>query len=208
MDDFLALVWKMRSVFGRHHKNIEKTKESNMKKSRMRILLTSFVVLVALTVAGLVTSMVIPEPVHANILPVPDPLCAVTTQLIAGQYYDVGDVSVSLENGVLTVTYQTVGDWFITETHVAVASSKLQIPQTKSGNPKIGRFGNETYHDPEVQTFTYSIPWTDGTPIYIATHAVVQEIDATGVVLAEETAWGNGESFGKNWSMCFVLDCN
>ena len=132
--------------------------------------------------------------------------CTVWTTLVAGQYTDVGTVTVTLANDVLTVVYETTGNWYMTETHLAVAATVLGIPQTKSGNPKVGHFAQQTYHDPEVQTYTYLIPWVEGSPVFIAAHAVVQE-NIEGTVWSEETAWGEGDPFGKNWSMYFLLEC-
>ena len=93
------------------------------------------------------------------------------------------------------------GDWEMTETHVAVADSLEGIPQTKSGNPKVGNFPYAMEHNPAVTTYTYVIDleWEVGTELYIAAHAVVQD------GCRQETAWADcqGPAFlfpGANWA--------
>jgi len=75
----------------------------------------------------------------------------------------------------LYVKYQTKDGWEMTETHLAVATSLKAIPQTRKGNPKVGKFDYQTQHDPWVPECTYAIPvtWGTGTKVRIAAHAVV-----------------------------------
>jgi len=132
------------------------------------------------------------------------------TDLIAGggnpkSAIDVGEVIAWNDEDFLYVKYVTTDDWYITETHLHVADSLEGIPQTKKGNPIPGHFDYAECHDPPVQTYTYTIPWTwsPGTTLYIAAHSVVVKI-IDGDVVQEETAWGEGEDFpGKNWATYF-----
>ena len=68
------------------------------------------------------------------------------TDLIAGggneaSQMDVGDVLVWNDASNLYVRYVTTGgDWCITETHLAVATTIEEIPTTKKGNPIPGQF--------------------------------------------------------------------
>lgn len=128
--------------------------------------------------------------------------------LIAGQNIDVGEVEVWNDGVNLHVTYVTDG-WVLTETHLAVATSLDDIPQTGSGNPKVGKFPYSDPHGP-VPEWTYHIAldtidpdWEVGDTLYIAAHAVV-ECDR------EETAWGYGEcdwggqfTDGGSWATYF-----
>ena len=141
--------------------------------------------------------------------------CRLDTELIAGQDTTVGNVRVLHAHSVdnyMTITYETTGGWMLTETHVAVATSFDDIPQTKSGNPKIGKFQYSDPHPP-VTTYTYTINLDEyitptgglylGT-LYIAAHAVVEHPD-----YGEETAWADtyGIPFndGGSWALYFIV---
>ncbi len=127
-------------------------------------------------------------------------------KLIAGQIYDAGYVTVYNDMDNLYVIFNTTGGWVMTETHVAVADSLEGIPQTKNGSPKIGNFPHKTVHDPAVNYYAYIIDlgdWDVCDELYIATHAVVQELDDNGYVIQEQTGWGEGEGFPKSWAMYF-----
>jgi len=99
----------------------------------------------------------------------------------------------------------------MSETHLAVATSLDDIPQTKSGNPKIGKFPYKADHPEGTVTYTYTIDLDDygllnngeyhGTLIFAA-HAVVSHPS-----LGEETAWADtGQSFpGNSWALYFTL---
>jgi hypothetical protein len=111
----------------------------------------------------------------------------VTVSLCAGQFTDVGTVTVTNTATKLFVKIQlTAAGWELTETHVAAATSLAGIPASKKGNPKIGNFPYSSPHA-GVTEFTYEIPlgdWTAGTQLLIAAHGVVE---TTG---QNETAWG------------------
>ena len=127
------------------------------------------------------------------------------TNLTAGQHIDVGNVSVWNDGVNLSVTFETTGNWSLNETHLHVVNNSVAgIPQ-KNGNPPPGKFDykNESL---TTQTYTYVIPlaWAVDDTLYIAAHAEVQDLNETGYVLQEETAWGEGYDFpGKNWAMYF-----
>ncbi|MHC4754271.1 MAG: hypothetical protein ACYTBP_03930 [Planctomycetota bacterium] len=140
--------------------------------------------------------------------------------LCAGQDIPVGTISVKNDANYLYVTYNTDGDWYLVETHLAVATDLNDIPQTKKGNPIPGRFADSNDHDPDdkVKTFTYTIDLSslDGDVVIIAAHAVVENVlTEEPLEILEETAWGDGcegTSFpGKNWATYFiytVLPCD
>jgi hypothetical protein len=104
---------------------------------------------------------------------------------------DCGDVSFSYDcgTGKLYVTFdivdQTPSDpfdnWYLTETHVAVASDPADIPQANR-IPVPGRFPKEdsATFDPATGTITYTEEvdisgFPCGEPLYIAAHAVVKD---------------------------------
>lgn len=100
------------------------------------------------------------------------------TDLIAGQHYDVGDVSVWNDGDYLYVKYETTGSWSLMLTHLHVATSLSGIPQ-KNGNPPPGQFDYQMNHAPSTNEYTYAIDldWTPSTQLYIAAHADVCGFD-------------------------------
>lgn len=102
------------------------------------------------------------------------------TDLIAGQHTDVGDVLVWNDEENLYVKYliSEVG-LCLDETHLHVATSLADIPQTKKGNPIPGQFAYQNDHIPCVDEYTYSIPlnWEPGTSLFLAAHAVVRSLE-------------------------------
>jgi hypothetical protein len=146
----------------------------------------------------------------------PDP--AVVT-LFAGQTIDVGTVEVAIDSTALTVTYQTTGGWMMTEVHLDIAAEAAGLPQTRSGNPKVGRFAWADEMAMPVSTYTFRIAIDELgidslecglDTLAIAAHASVQLIDSTGEAVQQETAWADGFGFpGKSWATYFEVpfDC-
>jgi len=89
------------------------------------------------------------------------------------------------------------------ETHLAVAEAFEDIPQTKSGNPKVGRFPYKHEGLGGARGDEYVIPlgdWDAGTELVIAAHAAL----CNG-----ETAWadcGGPDAYfpGNNWATFFT----
>jgi hypothetical protein len=140
-------------------------------------------------------------------------ICGSSSSILwAGQHMDAGSVTISNTETDVSVTFAASGDWEICETHLHIATSLEDIPQTRAGNPKIGNFAFKGEHDPCVQTFTYTFAYDElaafldidvvncgpgGTELYFAAHAVV-----TSPTLGSETAWGEGPGFpGRSWAM-------
>ncbi|MCB0456618.1 MAG: hypothetical protein KDC91_02665 [Flavobacteriaceae bacterium] len=123
--------------------------------------------------------------------------------LIAGQNIVSGNVTVTLVDGIVVVTYTTEGDWVIDETHLYVGDIG-DLPTNNSGNPQIGHFPYSNTHNGETTVSYSTITLAPGECVYIAVHAVV-----TNTVTGEsETAWGNGSPIGGNsWAMGFEV-CN
>lgn len=130
-----------------------------------------------------------------------------SVDLMAGQHNDVGDVLVWGDGTNLYVTY-TVSEagCAITETHLAVATSLSDIPQTKKGNPIPGQFPYSMIHNPPVTEYTYTLDatqWDAAAELFVAAHAVV----VCGG--NEESAWAAGNDFGgKNWATYFNYTYN
>jgi len=137
-----------------------------------------------------------------------------TMDLIAGQTIVAGDVTIINDGTTLFVTIQTQDGWSLTESHLQIGDSLDGFPLTKKGNPKVGNFDHQEEHALGTTEFTYEFlladlgldPTDEGT-ITIAVHAVVVQIEA-GEIIAEETAWKQGERFVDkgNWAMFNTYD--
>ncbi|MFC2071335.1 hypothetical protein ACFLUU_01260 [Chloroflexota bacterium] len=121
-----------------------------------------------------------------------------TIALVAGQDEVVGNVQVWNDGNNLHVKYNiTVAGWQLTETHLAVATAIADVPQTKKGNPKVGKF---PYAEPDGD-YTIELAWAPGTTLVIAAHAVVLYTESCDPpIVREETAWGMGlYCNGRDW---------
>ena len=126
-----------------------------------------------------------------------DDPCTVVN-LIAGQNYLAGTVSIDVNEQDLILTYRTTDGWGIKETHLSIGDCGEQwVPTTGAGNPKIGRFEHSTSHSENVTEVIYLISKDAVSDVYcFAAHAVVEK-EGNG-----ETAWAEGFDFGGNsWAM-------
>lgn len=129
--------------------------------------------------------------------------CAMTTNLLAGQYMLAGDVFAGIdEDGILTVSITNSGPWTMTETHLYVGL----VPPTNHA-PGQFPYSHENLGNLTVDTYTIDMfadfpGFVLGDPIHIATHAVTHNGQG-----GSETAWGEGTPFGGGWAMYFTLDC-
>lgn len=142
--------------------------------------------------------------------------------LIAGQHYDAGQVTVEIDGDNLVVTYTTQGDWKLYDVHLAISTNDCDdIPTNGPGHPKIGNF---PYSDDDlggVTSYSFEIPLDDlnidcdseNPFLCIAAHAVVKKPSGNGY--QEETAWGicpvYGEKFTESgWAEHFnvYIDCD
>lgn len=137
-----------------------------------------------------------------------DDICgAEVFTLYAGQTIEAGTVTVSNTDDTLVVTYATSDGWSLDETHLHVACSLDDVPQTPSGNPKVGKFDHSGTHASGTTSTSYEIPLADidcftgcGDDLVIAAHAVVEKDDGTGGTQSE-TGWGDGDDFpGASWA--------
>jgi hypothetical protein len=128
-----------------------------------------------------------------------------TVTLFAGQTIDVGTVTIANDGQGLCVTYNTTGSWYITESHLDIALSPEEIPQTNSGNPRPGQFSySHNFPTPaqiDEHCFTLAeLGYQPGDVLYIAAHCRVIRVE-NGRTVQNETAWGDGLPFpGANWA--------
>lgn len=187
-----------------------------MKSSRLVLGFAAGICIIALGCSespppsGVSVHSVVPPVTQGDGIPCGDPLIV---DLLAGQYIDVGEVTVWNDADDLFVLIETTGGWLLTETHVAIATSMEELPQTGSGNPKVGHFDLSAEHDPPVATYQYHVAYEyePGVEVFIAVHAVVVLFDEEGNPVQEETAWADGLEFpGNSWATYFtylVADC-
>jgi hypothetical protein len=91
--------------------------------------------------------------------------CQQTTTLIAGQHDEIGEVAVSCDQGLATVTYTVDPGWCLAATHLFVGDT---LP--KKSAP--GQLGHQQVHGC-TQDYTYEIPVDDCNDLKIAAHAEV-----------------------------------
>ena len=107
-----------------------------------------------------------------------------TTDLLAGQSIDVGEVQVWNDAENLHITYLIdVSGWYLTETHLHIACDESAIPQNKKGNPIPGHFDYSSEHEisEEIieEPFVISLDSIGCCNPYIAAHAVVKKEETT-----------------------------
>lgn len=132
--------------------------------------------------------------------------------LYAGQTINAGTACVSVEGQDLLVTYNTVGGWQMTEVHAWVGDSLATMPQTKTGNPQIGRFPYTSGDITGATTYTFRIPLTSlstdpelcGHTFLVATHAALRKADGSGGY-ETQTGWGAGDQINTrgSWATYF-----
>lgn len=121
-------------------------------------------------VLALVLTMSIAVPASAHTQSEP-----YVVDLIAGQHYDAGSVSVWNDSENLYVQYAVDPGWNLGLTHLAASTSLSGIPQTKKGGPIPGKFKFDKYL---VGPGYYVVPLSKlkagaGDELYIAAHGEV-----------------------------------
>jgi hypothetical protein len=126
----------------------------------------------------------------------------VVTKLLAGQFIEVGTVTVFNDEFNVYVTYSlTASGWNFGTIHLYVGALS-GVPVNQTGNPVPGLFPYKAVVNGSTQTYTFTIPITDLPECYIvAAHAEVNG-------RSRETAWGQGTPFVSkgNWGTYFS-DC-
>jgi len=141
----------------------------------------------------------------------------VCSDLLAGQFTDAGDVCVKVDGSDLVVTYATTNGWQLTEAHLFVGTSLAQMPQTRTGNPKIGNFpfnsGDITgavTHEFRVPLSTWGLTGSEtqcnDLGLIVAAHAALRKDNGNGT-FQTETGWGAGARMVDkgSWATYFGL---
>jgi YVTN family beta-propeller protein len=97
-------------------------------------------------------------------------------RLLANDGRALGSVAVSNDGKLVTVVYETFGEWEIEATHLALTRSLEEIPTGPSGLPQIGRFPFVSVHEPGRTRVTYAARLDDlgavvGEPLIAAAQA-------------------------------------
>lgn len=140
--------------------------------------------------------------------------------LYAGQDINAGTVSVRVDQRTLSVTYNTVGGWSLSQAHLWVGASMDDLPETKTGNPIPGQFPHRAVNLNGATSYTFTIPLSNpairfscpnaATVYYFAAHAALQRSNADGT-LQTETGWADGSRITAKGSWAtfstFTLTC-
>ena len=132
---------------------------------------------------------------------------ATVTPLFAGQTINAGSVTVTNDSSFIYVTYLTANGYTLTQTHLYVGNCAL-IPVNNPGNPIPGQFPYKSTHS-NLTSYTYAVPISAigiNNCGCIAAHAVVVKLSATGQVIDQQTAWGDGirVNLNGNWATNFA----
>ncbi|MBL7728507.1 MAG: hypothetical protein JNM68_12510 [Dinghuibacter sp.] len=136
-----------------------------------------------------------------------EPFCTTATvNLIAGQHINAGNIEILQDEQFIYVTYNTTDGWVLAKTHLYVGGCAA-IPVNGAGNPQPGRFPYKAAHS-NVTSYTYAVPIAAigiGNCGCIAAHAEVKKLNASGSVIQQETAWGEGSAINPSgsWAMKF-----
>lgn len=140
--------------------------------------------------------------------------------MVAGQTMDAGTICVDMMDDTLEVTDHATGDWKIYEAQVWIGDGLDEMPQTPTGNPKIGNFPYKAEDLGGVSAYTFSIPLSDLGPeeelcdveFYLAAHATLGRMVEGEEEMQFETAWSDGMGFNVrgSWAMVstFVFTCD
>lgn len=152
---------------------------------------------------------------YAEVSIVGSPVCK---DLKAGKRTDAGNVCVEVNDDILLVVYTTTGGWELEEAHLWIGADLSEMPRTRKGNPKVGRFPYHSHDITGQQIYIFSIPLTEigGDNYYdtlcdqtylAAAHASVRIPDGNGGYRTE-SAWAKGtrivsQARKRNWGMYF-----
>jgi len=100
---------------------------------------------------------------------------ACTHDLLAGQFTDVGCVTVSNDCDYIYVKLAVdEPGWRMTEVHIDVQLDRDDVPQTKAKNPKVGKFEVSEELDAPATEYLATFPTVSGENTYVVmAHAVV-----------------------------------
>lgn len=141
-------------------------------------------------------------PISAGVAPA-GPFCGVATTvpLVAGRTHEIGTVTVENDEHEIVVTYQTSADVPIRSAALYVGETVAGIPQTKSGNPKVGQFPYKGSYAAGTTQVVWRVDRAGltGETAVIAAYAEVGD---------GEGAWAAGDPIGPggSWAMQFTYE--
>lgn len=129
-----------------------------------------------------------------------------STNLMAGNYVDVGNVNIYCDDENVFIEYETTDEWFIKNTHLYVGDLEL-IPINKSQIPNPLRFPIHSVCPKQSQSEIYMISKSSlPNDFAVAAHAEVKR-EVNGMETKTETAWCEGDRFSSDsWGM-YVSVC-
>ncbi len=142
-----------------------------------------------------------------------------SVNIIAGQNMVIGDLVISYDSDNIYVEYNTYDGWFMNEVQLWIGESLSEMPQTRSGNPQIGRFPYTSDNLYGESYYLFTIPIVDifgNEPIcekmfYFVAHASVYKENSDGSIQTE-TGWGEGSQLTDrgSWAMyfSFIFECD
>jgi len=174
-----------------------------MKRNLITLLTVTVMLMLALPVAAAPSAT---EPVICGVPQV--------STLWGGKTIDVGTVTVSNDEANLYVTYQTTGDWYLTEAQLYVLDSEPMERLTPGqADYKGENLGN-------ITSYTFVVPLADldfavtcgETALWLQAHATVVMLDEYGDEVGEgETAYGGDvtEPDQGSWygNIMYVVQC-
>ncbi len=129
--------------------------------------------------------------------------------MLAGQHIEAGQVCLEVEGENLLVTYEMQDGWELTEAHLWAGLTLASMPQSKTGNPKIGNFPYNSGSITGADSHTFTVPLTvfgsvepcDVTGL-LAAHAAVRKANGDGTYQTE-TGWLEGAQISAkgSWAM-------
>ena len=137
--------------------------------------------------------------------------------LLAGQTVQAGTVCSAIEGESIKVTYTTGNGFQLYGAHLWAGTNLASMPQTNSGNPKLGNFPYNAGTLAGVSSYSFYVPlstfglnssMTSCAPVtgYLVAHAVVKRQLADGTIQSE-TAYGEGTRLVQrgNWATWFSI---
>ncbi|MBP8157248.1 MAG: hypothetical protein KAX93_02610 [Flavobacterium sp.] len=137
--------------------------------------------------------------------------CA-SSELLAAQRYDAGDIKVYFDAQNVYVEYQTSANWHLRKTHLFVGDQRL-VPITRLGAPNYEFFPINETHPEGAESAIYSISKANLPKCFIITaYAEVYRTESNGEIVQIEAAWSEGNRFdSESWGMFFNVcqsDCS
>jgi hypothetical protein len=212
-----TLLSLINQIYFCHENNILIKRENNMKSLKLFFILTT-ILLVTFTACqqdDFLNESSTPSTTTLKSISVQgsiNPAAVASVILYAGQTTNAGslvlnevDTNADGINDALSATYTLTGGWLLSEIHFWIGTSLATMPQTKTGNPQVGKFPYSPTDAAGKSTYTLLIPFgainytTCQANYLVAAHAAVYLGSRT------ETAWaaGNPMNIKGSWATYF-----